>query len=124
MSYLSFGSADDYIWADRLVTHCADLLQYCFGSEEQHVPGDNKFHTSSTGIIHPLPVSERRIARYDELVAFETFWTELGPPSFKPIYTREADWSRGEVFPELWYLNNCQLPGYNFWILRGFCSLL
>ncbi|OQE14682.1 hypothetical protein PENFLA_c036G00110 [Penicillium flavigenum] len=112
--YRSFEPADDYVWADRLVIHCADVLQYCYGSEGQHLPGDHQFHTSSTGIIHPFPASERRIARYDELVAFETFWTELSPPSFKPMYAREADRSRGKVFPELWYLNNCHIAGLQF----------
>ncbi|OQD87457.1 hypothetical protein PENSOL_c077G02280 [Penicillium solitum] len=112
--YRSFEPADDYIWADRLVIHCADVLKYCYGSEEQQLPGDHQFHTSSTEIIHPDPANERRIARYDELVAFGTFWSELGPPSFKPIYAREADRSRGEVFPELWYLNNCHIAGLQF----------
>ncbi|KAJ9482353.1 hypothetical protein VN97_g11080 [Penicillium thymicola] len=112
--YRSFEPADDYIWADRLVIHCADVLIYCYGSEEQQLPGDHQFHTSSTGIIHSDPVHERRIARYDELVAFGTFWSELGPPSFKPMYAREADRSRGEVFPELWYLNNCHIAGLQF----------
>lgn len=55
-----------------------------------------------------------KIARYDELVEFEVLWEELGPPSFKPIYAREPDRSRGGVFPELWYLNNCHVAGLQF----------
>ncbi|KAJ5099319.1 hypothetical protein N7532_006320 [Penicillium argentinense] len=114
--YRSFEPADDYVWADRLVIHCADVLQYCFGSEEEHLPDT---HTqpqfgSSMGILHPVPPTDMRIARYDELVSFESLWSELGPPSFKPIYTREPDRSRGEVFPELWYLNNCHVAGLQF----------
>ncbi|KAJ5105077.1 hypothetical protein NUU61_002424 [Penicillium alfredii] len=97
--YRSFEPADDYVWADRLVIHCADVLQYCFGSED------------NTGVLHPLPASDMRVARYDELVSFETLWAELGPASFRPIYTRDPDRSRGEVFPELWYLNNCHVAG-------------
>ena len=30
------------------------------------------------------------------------------------MYAREADRSRGEVFPELWYLNNCHIAGLQF----------
>lgn len=113
--YRTFEPADDYVWADRLVIHCADVLQYCFGSEEEKFPLDLQFQsTSSMGILHPPPATDLRIARYEELVAFETLWTELGPPSFKPIYAREPDRSRGEVFPELWYLNNCHVAGLQF----------
>jgi hypothetical protein len=66
------------------------------------------------GVLHPVPTVEMKTARYDELVAFETLWAELGPPSFKPIYAREPDRSRGEVFPELWYLNSCHVAGLQF----------
>lgn len=109
--YRSFESADDYVWADRLVIHCADVLQHCFGSEED--PSRNlHFQTSpSMGVLHPVPSKATRIARYEELVTFETLWTEHGPASFKPIYAREPDRSRGEVFPELWYLNDCHVAG-------------
>ncbi|CAG8381719.1 unnamed protein product [Penicillium salamii] len=96
--YRTFEPADDYVWADRLVIHCADVLQFCFGSEEE----ENS----------PFPPSpESRIARYDTLVSFETLWTELGPSSFNPVYARDPDPARGEVFPELWYLNNCHVAG-------------
>lgn len=111
--YRSFEPADDYVWADRLVIHCADVLQYCFGSDEEDLPR-GQLQASSTGILHPIPATDMRVARYEELVTFETIWAELGPPSFKPIYTREPDRRRGEVFPELWYLNNCHVAGLQF----------
>ncbi|KAJ5520479.1 hypothetical protein N7463_000932 [Penicillium fimorum] len=98
--YRSFEPADDYTWADRIVIHCADVLQFCFGSEEKPQPHDQ-----------PFPSPESRIARYDALIAFETLWTELGPASFNPVYARDPDPARGEVFPELWYLNNCHVAG-------------
>lgn len=53
----------------------------------------------------------QRTAWYEELVAFDTLWTEIGPASFTPVYARDADRSRGEVFPELWYLNDCHVIG-------------
>lgn len=112
--YRTFEPADDYVWADRLVIHCADVLQYCFGSEEESLPRNTYQSTSSMGVIYPPPSTDQRIARYEELVAFETLWAEMGPPSFKPIYAREPDRSRGEFFPELWYLNNCHVAGLQF----------
>lgn len=111
--YRSFEPADDYVWADRLVIHCADVLQYCYGSEEDDLSGD-RYLSSSMGMFRQAPGIDTRIARYEELLAFENLWTELGPPSFKPIYSREPDRSRGEVFPELWYLNNCHVAGLQF----------
>lgn len=66
------------------------------------------------GVLYPSPSTDKRIVRYDELVAFETLWAEMGSPSFKPIYAREPDRARGEVFPELWYVNNCHVAGLQF----------
>jgi hypothetical protein len=123
--YRSFEPANDYVWADRLVIHCADVLQYCFGSEEEsashHSTQSPHFtSTTNTGDLSPLTTTthvavgttaSHRVARYDELVAFDALWAEFGPNSFTPIYAREADFSRGEVFPELWYLNDCHVAG-------------
>jgi hypothetical protein len=78
--------------------------------------------TASAGTLHALMAatttvaaadmtSAYRIARYKELVAFDALWAELAPASFMPIYAREPDRSRGEVFPELWYLNDCHVAG-------------
>ncbi|KAJ6072444.1 hypothetical protein N7467_010529 [Penicillium canescens] len=108
--YRSFEPADDYVWADRLVIHCADVLQFCFGSEEEEPNSPN-----TTSHYHHRRLSttetETRLAHYDTLVAFSTFWNTLGPESFKPIYTRAPDPANGKIFPELWYLNNCHVAG-------------
>jgi hypothetical protein len=98
-TYRTFTPADDYIWADRLVIHCADVLQFCFGSEEE-----------SPSSHFPSPESDR-IARYDTLVSFEEQWHQHSPPSFNPVYARDPDPSRNEFFPECWYLNNCHVAG-------------
>jgi hypothetical protein len=117
--YRSFEPADDYVWADRLVIHCADVLQFCFGSEEEEPNTPNSslqshshFHNRHH-IHHRSPTNEieTRLANYDTLVAFSTLWTTLGPQSFKPIYTRAADPANGKIFPELWYMNNCHVAG-------------
>ncbi|KAJ5149099.1 hypothetical protein N7448_000677 [Penicillium atrosanguineum] len=112
--YRSFEPADDYVWADRLVIHCADVLQYCFGSDEETSRSGQIQFAPSMGGLHPTPMAEMKVTRYDELVAFETLWEKLGPPNFKPIYAREPDRARGKVFPELWYLNNCHVAGLQF----------
>lgn len=126
-SYRSFEPADDYVWADRLVIHCADVLQYCFGSEDEMMSRDqtrfSQFASASTpdDMLLPLATSTtvaapdmtqaQRVARYEELSGFDALWAELCPASFTPIYTRDAERSRGEVFPEIWYLNNCHVAG-------------
>lgn len=91
------------------------MLQYCFGSDDDNPNQDQQFQFApSVGVLHPVQTIEMKIARYDELVKFEALWEELGPPSFKPIYAQEADRSRGGIFPELWYLNDCHVAGLQF----------
>ncbi|KAJ5775890.1 uncharacterized protein N7511_000901 [Penicillium nucicola] len=114
--YRSFEPADDYVWADRLVIHCADVLQFCFGSEDEEPTTPNSFPhyqypNNHTHHRHPTTEAETRLAHYDALVSFSTFWKTLGPQSFKPIYSRAADPANGQIFPELWYLNNCHVAG-------------
>ncbi|KAJ5317356.1 hypothetical protein N7508_001864 [Penicillium antarcticum] len=115
--YRSFEPADDYVWADRLVIHCADVLQFCFGSEEVEPNSPTSFHYHppfNNTPSHRSPSTtetETRLAHYDTLVAFSTLWKTLGPQSFEPIYTRAADPATGKIFPELWYLNNCHVAG-------------
>lgn len=129
--YRTFEPADDNVWANRLVTHCADVLRYCFGCIEESMTHDSATSPtfsqlastpSNPDISHPfmtttIPVSAKdmtsaqRNARYGELVAFDALWTELGPASFNPIYSRDPDRTLGQVFPELWYLNDCHVTG-------------
>ncbi|KAH8690308.1 hypothetical protein BGW36DRAFT_390575 [Talaromyces proteolyticus] len=122
-TYRSFEPADDYVWANRLVLHCADVLQYCFGTEQETANNRDraKYTTITPGIVLPVTSPENfagadmtpahRLARYEELVTFDNLWTELGPSSFNAIHSREPDRSRGEVFPEYWCLNDCHVTG-------------
>lgn len=101
--YRSFEPTDDHVWADRLVIHCADVLQYCFGSDVEST------HVATADIT-----SAQHISRYEELFAFDKSWEEFRPRSFLPIYAREANRSQGEAFPEIWYLNHCHVAGIQY----------
>jgi hypothetical protein len=121
-SYRTFEPASDYVWANRLVLHCADVLQYCFGAE---MGIKNQESTDVTAITSGILLSEGahtatsatdsspsdRITRYDELIFFETRWAESYPSSFNPIHFRDPDKSLGEVFPGYWYLSDCHVAG-------------
>jgi hypothetical protein len=58
--------------------------------------------------------SSKRISRHEELIAFDALWEEHRPQSFLPIYARDADSSRGEAFPALWYLNHCHVTDIQY----------
>jgi hypothetical protein len=77
----SLTETDDYTWANLAVVHCADVLNFCFGSErhQQH--------------------------RWEELDAFNRRWSEKQPRSYDPIF--RAPQGTG-IFPEIWYHRSCQ----------------
>lgn len=79
---LSFGTADDDTWANRVIVHCAKVVQFCFGKDH-----------------HSLE-------EYRALVEYEEGWLCARPSSFLPIAYSEPDPSRGEVFPHILYLNH------------------
>ncbi|TVY14450.1 hypothetical protein LARI1_G007024 [Lachnellula arida] len=83
--YRSLEPADDHTWAHRVVVHCADVLMYCYGE-----------HRSNN-------------SDYDASVEYHASWDRLRPKSFEPIYSKPADPSQGEVWPELWYLSDCHV---------------
>lgn len=87
---------DDFSWANRAVVHCADVLNFCFGDGTQGTMG-----------------RAGGIEWWSELDEYNRRWTESLPPSFTPIYQREAergtkkDDEEGGVFPEIWYQSAC-----------------
>ncbi len=77
--------ASDFSWANRAVVHCADVLNCCFG--------------------------EQSGASWWELREQSERWKECKPSSFTPIYWREPDPARQEVFPEIWHSHACHIIG-------------
>jgi hypothetical protein len=78
----SFDLADDNTWANRIIVNCAKITQFCFNE------GDYG------------PYS------YQGLLDYDTEWLDSRPPSFLPLSFQPPDPSRGEVFPEIIYLNH------------------
>lgn len=77
----SLRPADDYAWANRAVVHCADVLNFCFGTDAR-------------------PAA----ARWAELDSWNKRWHETVPASFVPIYQKEGT---EDAFPEFWYHSSC-----------------
>ncbi|KAJ5580511.1 hypothetical protein N7450_006812 [Penicillium hetheringtonii] len=90
--YTMFDSANDFIWTNRILVWCADLLKFCFGEEK---------------LLSPT----HRAARWKELKAFDIMWETHKPLDFKPLYFEEADPSSGRFFPAIWHQNPCQVVG-------------
>lgn len=78
----SLSPADDNTWANRIIVNCAKITQFCFGQDE------------------------KQSHRYEELEDYDRKWRESRPVSFLPLSRRPPDPSRGEVFPEIIYLNH------------------
>ncbi|KAL1839553.1 hypothetical protein VTJ49DRAFT_1416 [Mycothermus thermophilus] len=80
----SLTETDDYAWANLAVVHCADVLNFCFGSERQQ--------------------QHRR----EELDAFNRKWSDKQPRSYDPVFREPKE---AGIFPEIWYHRSCQVIG-------------
>lgn len=78
----SFSPADDDTWANRIVVHSADVINYCFGNS-----GPNRL-------------------RYQELIDYDQAWLRARPVSWLPIAYSAPNESSGEAFPHIIYLNH------------------
>lgn len=90
----NFDQAEDAVWTDRLLLFCADVVNFCFGSD--------------------AVAGKSQLDRWRELKAFERKWEMNKPLSFSPIHFQEADVIAGEVFPQIWYLSDCHVTGMQF----------
>ncbi|KAI4852682.1 hypothetical protein E4T44_01332 [Aureobasidium sp. EXF-8845] len=85
----SFGAADEGTWANRIIVHCAETIQWCFGLREH----------------------ERSTAQFEELLRYAGDWLKLKPSCYTPIYYRNADADSNAVFPEVVYLSDAAVTG-------------
>ncbi|KAL3421698.1 hypothetical protein PVAG01_05854 [Phlyctema vagabunda] len=83
----SIDAADDWTWTKRVVAHTAEILTYCNGDGYKH--------------------SER----WKELWAYLDAWEAAIPPSFNPIYEEGIDHCKEQIFPTLWFANDCHAAG-------------
>ncbi|KAL5363942.1 hypothetical protein BJX96DRAFT_178526 [Aspergillus floccosus] len=83
-SYRLWKTAPDHVWVNHLLIICAMAIQYCYDSS-------------------------RNTPRYEEIVARRSQWLKCCPPSFSPVYFEAADQAAGELFPKMWYLDDCHI---------------
>ena len=95
--YGNLGQADDFVWTNRILIWCADVLRFCFGED--------------SGISSLRDVDINRNQRWESLVAFEQSWKMLQPSCFEPIYYQEQEHAKGRYFPDIWLTNDCQVLG-------------
>ncbi|KAJ0421537.1 hypothetical protein BJY00DRAFT_312140 [Aspergillus carlsbadensis] len=85
--------AGDGIWVDRLVFVCAMALDYIHGNSETNIAvGKDK-------------------AEWTKLNQWADNYTKILPPCFTPIFSRDADHDRGDIFPEVWFEDSCHAVG-------------
>lgn len=98
LNYAQPALADDFVWVNRIILWCADILRFCFGPE-----------TSLD--LASRSTSNLEFTRYDAMKSFEQSWDSLQPSSFIPLYYEPPDPTRGAYFPVIWYLHDCQIQG-------------
>jgi hypothetical protein len=79
----SLTPTNDDTWANRIIVHCAEVINFCFGKGDQ-----------------------LSIADFQALKDYDEAWLRARPVSFLPVAYCEADSSAGEVFPQILYLNH------------------
>ena len=90
--------ATDAFWANRMVTFCADVLEFSYGSE------------SNDGKVLPSYTNQER---WHELRDRELQICALLPTSFEPTFCSEPDLLQG-VFPVICYLDPCHVSGTTY----------
>lgn len=89
----------DAVWANRMVTFCADVLEFCYGSD------------SVDAKVAPAYTNQQR---WRELRSYEESLCALLPATFEPTYCSEPNLAQGSVFPEIWYLDSCHVSGTTY----------
>ncbi|KAI7915514.1 hypothetical protein M0657_008450 [Pyricularia oryzae] len=104
---------DDATWANRAVTHCADVLNFCFSQDydvsQSPGSGSGDRATGSSGGTFSTAERWRRLSDWGRA------WQMSLPKSFVPILDKKR--SEKEAFPEVWYQTSCQIIGIQHHIL-------
>ncbi|KAJ4301661.1 hypothetical protein N0V90_003754 [Kalmusia sp. IMI 367209] len=95
LNYDYLGPADDFIWTNRMIVWCADVIRYCFGPDTATILADSGKNLA--------------FERWDAMKAFEERWTTSPPPCFSPLYYLPPDPDNGTYFPTVWQINDCQV---------------
>lgn len=95
LDYSQLAAGDDFIWTNRMIIWCADVLRYCFGPD------------TATSLASGS--SSLAFERWDSMKAFEERWTSSPPSSFEPLYYVPSDPAKGQNFPTIWQINDCQV---------------
>ena len=77
----SFQPADEGTWANRMILHLIDVINFCFGTE------------LGTKV------------RFHDLVWYSAEWAKQKPCTFEPLYEIESDQVTAE-FPKVWYASD------------------
>lgn len=91
--------AIDAVWTNRMVTFCADVLEFCYGS------------SCSDGKVSPAYTDQER---WMELRNHERNLCAMLPASFEPTFCSESNLTQGVIFPEIWYLESCHVSGTTY----------
>ncbi|KAK7432223.1 hypothetical protein QQZ08_001168 [Neonectria magnoliae] len=83
-------SGDDRARANKMLVDLLATVQYCFGNDKS-------------------------TATYDRLLESSSNWMMTNPSSFTPVMIRRRQ--AGEVFPEIWLLNDCVAAGLQYFHL-------
>ncbi|KAI4746375.1 hypothetical protein E4T50_03246 [Aureobasidium sp. EXF-12298] len=83
----SFSAADDDTWTNRIIVHCADVINHCFqnGSLSQ--------------------------TTYQALRDYGEAWMAHKPRSFSPIFQSQSSGEKGDVFTKTWYAGDTIAKG-------------
>ncbi|KAK8194346.1 hypothetical protein M8818_007535 [Zalaria obscura] len=78
----TFEPAEDHVWANRIIAHCAEVLRYCFGED----------------------LNSMTPSRYTELTSYAENWVHMKPTSFTPMFVGTPsvlDDDVNTVFPQI-----------------------
>lgn len=98
-AFRQLSPAIDAVWANRMVTFCADVLEFCYGS------------SCSDGKVFPAYTNQER---WVELRNHERNLCAMLPASFEPTFCSESNVTKGIIFPEIWYLESCHVSGTTY----------